>query len=234
MCRRYSAQWCITRNPLCCALEKSWFGDVWKKQPSCSATLYFCNNRGTPYKIDIVQHLKNTRASSNLNCIFKVNTCTLDFWLQPKTKQNCGKLFQIDVNFAWHISTCMCGKNHFRPTYVCVRTWTWTWKRTMCGAQHISNANMKMRRTKSCLATAPPLWSWTSSIHSKQQQWWWWGESLAEEWMADFCNSYTLVQVLCKTYSHVHIRKSCHSAPSPSSDCESASECFESRELQCS
>ena len=36
-------------------------------------------NRGTPYKIHIVQHLKNTRASSNLNCTFKVNTCTLDF-----------------------------------------------------------------------------------------------------------------------------------------------------------
>ena len=36
-------------------------------------------NRGTPYKIDIVQHLKNTRTSSNLNCTFKVNTCTLDF-----------------------------------------------------------------------------------------------------------------------------------------------------------
>ena len=25
---------------------------------------------------------------------------------------------------------------------------------------------MNVRRTKSCLATAPPLWSWTSSIHS--------------------------------------------------------------------
>ena len=82
-------------------------------------------------------------------------------------------------------------------------------------AQCISNANMKMRRTKSCLATAPPLWSWTSSIHSKQRRWWWWGESLAEEWMADFCNLSTLVQVLCKTYCHVHICKSCYSAPSP-------------------
>ena len=171
---------------------------------------------------------------------WKVLVWRCDFWLQPKTKQNCGKLFQIDVNFARHITRehnvyvwkeplptnlCLCPHNQMR-----------TWKCTTCGAQHISNANMKMRSTKSCLATAPPLWSWTSSIHSKQRRWWWWGESLAEnEWP-------TIYALLCKSCAKPIVM--CTSVnpaiqppplpPSSGSDCESASGCLESRELQCS